>query len=121
MTSSKPCAIPATVNSNTLTIAMSATGISNVTGSEVELSLAPNPNNGRFVLSALWDQAMSGKSVQLEILNAVGQAIYKDALKVQTSKWQRELSLPEATPAGMYILKLNTGNGQITRRFTINR
>ncbi len=118
--SNKPCADPLVVGSNRMKFNVITTGISTISGNEIGLTLAPNPNNGHFTLTAVWEPSMNGKPIQLEVVNALGQLIYTNKTTASTGAWHQDISLQNST-AGIYILKINDGSRQAVQRFMIHQ
>lgn len=86
-------------------------GISEVSG----LMLYPNPNNGKFVLKG---EALTGEVFKLEIINAMGQMVYKDGITMYNGKLYKEIDMP-VVPAGLYMLRLSGDGVTYTTRFSV--
>ncbi len=110
MLSYDPCASPGVVTSNDI-IMGGALRVGNTSAWQGTLSLYPNPNTGRFSVNAAWTGTHNAtERVAIEVLNAVGQSIYHAEVAPGNSvkgEWHYDVSLPETTPAGQYILRLN--------------
>jgi len=85
-----------------------ASVISEVVPAAIEVQLFPNPNNGMFTLSGLVD-ATEGQVV-IEVVNMVGQVIYRTAANVQNGNIEQRIDLGSNVAAGNYILRLRTEN-----------
>jgi hypothetical protein len=70
------------------------------------MQVYPNPNSGSFTLSIFSPRA---ESMQLTLLNALGQMVYAEKLDV-SGMMQRELHL-EHLPKGVYLLNVSNGEG----------
>lgn len=78
-------------------IDIEVTGVDNELANNKGIQLVPNPSNGNFSLICSEDV------VKVEILNAVGQVVYREA---------GSTNLSTGLPAGIYILKAYTENGE---------
>lgn len=102
-----PTAISNIVNVKVLT---SVGSISNVEG----LMLYPNPNNGKLFLSGYAEGDIS-----LEVLNAVGQVIYKDEVKSSKSgKFVHPIQLSQVS-AGVYMLQVESASELSVIKFRV--
>lgn len=70
------------------------------------LQVFPNPNNGSFTIKGMVND---NTQVDIEIVNTLGQVIYRDVATTQNSNLEKQIALPDAVP-GVYYLKLNTFN-----------
>ena len=90
-------------------VAVTVTGTRPATLNGVSLQVYPNPTpDGRLTLELTGPQA---KAAQLEVLNALGQAVQHRSLAPGTS----QLSLAELA-AGVYVLRVQTEQGILTQR-----
>lgn len=99
------CPQPATSGSNEITVRV-ATGIGDVSIAE-NLALYPNPNNGQFLLKG--KLSVTG-TVTVSIVNYIGQLIYSADVIINNGELNHEVSMP-FTPAGVYLLRLNSSEG----------
>ena len=76
----------------------------------------PNHNNVKFIISSANPVA---DDIRYEILNALGQVVYKGMQPAQQSQFFAEIDIPGATP-GIYQLRLHTKNSVHVIRFTVN-
>lgn len=109
------CAINDTTRSNSLVMKVSPTGISNVSFANNNITLYPNPNKGIFNIEA----AVDASDVQFEILNAIGQVVYQEAMSVNSGKLNGKVNL-SGMKQGVYMLRLHTANGGNVIRFVIS-
>lgn len=93
--SNDPCAVPNTDTSNLMVVHLK-TGINEVLRDN-DLVIYPSPNNGKFTISNL-----PPGQIRLEIVNAIGQVVYKEQLKSNGSGH----TITADIPAGVYILNL---------------
>lgn len=110
-----PCA-PDSVVSNKLVIHIN-TGVAQVNTTRGEFNLYPNPNTGDFTVTAT---SLTGKEATLQISNLVGQIIYRENISIINSAINKQISLPAKYPAGIYLLHVQTEEGETVIRFSMN-
>ena len=120
------CASPNTITSVPLKISRPA-GITVVSGNssswQESLLLHPNPNGGRFTVSADWGTVAAGEKVQVEVVNALGQSVFRTEVAVKEAKWHLEIQLKESLANGLYMLRLQrkSDGSNIARQVVIHR
>lgn len=87
-------------------------------GSDLSLSLFPNPNNGSFRLSGKLGVA-TNEQVEVEIVNMLGQVVYSSSFAAKLGVVDSEIKLANDVPAGNYILRVNTEQGNQAFHFVI--
>jgi len=98
--------------SNALTLPL--TGLETVNVSN-QLNIYPNPNNGRFVVSLPFT---GNGPLILDIVNLHGQSVYTTKVAVNS---QSSIDIQtDNMAAGVYLLKLQMADIQITKPFVIN-
>lgn len=110
-----PCA-PDSVISNKLIIHVSS-GVGQVNATHGVFHLYPNPNTGDFTVTA---SELYGKNAVLQISNLVGQIIYSENAAINSGKIDRQITLPAKYPAGVYLLRVKTEDGENLIRFLMN-
>ena len=80
-----------------------------------ELSLFPNPNGGTFTVRL---QGQPADGLQMNLLNVVGQRVFRLEDSFHTGYWQRSLELGQL-PAGVYILEIQAGERRAYRRVVV--
>ena len=121
-----PCASPTSLTSAQVRISDPA-GISTVSsgsgGWQASLLLHPNPNSGRFTISADWGAIAAGEKVQVEVVNALGQVIWSRTPAVTAGTWQLEVKLEESVANGLYLLRVQrqSNGSRAARPFLIQR
>jgi hypothetical protein len=103
------CPNPRTSTSNTIGLHIS-TSIKPV-GENTELQIWPNPNTGSFTLKGYNHHFTSS---HIEILNTLGQVIYKKTLDIYSSKQVIDIG---NMPHGTYTLRVN----HHTYKFTVSK
>jgi hypothetical protein len=101
LSSSYKCPQPITASSNSIVVRI-ATGINDVNAIGT-LSLYPNPNNGKFTLKGVL--SASSQTLQLQIVNTLGQLVYSDAIEAVGNKIDKEINLNNILH-GVYTLKV---------------
>lgn len=115
VTSGNPCAVMQTVNSNMLILKVS-TGIGQVAGGANDLVLYPNPNNGTFTVKG----TINADHAVLEVLNVVGQTVYRQPVTIRNDQLDTQMTLPPAIAAGgTYLLRVRAANSVNVYRFVL--
>lgn len=104
------CPQPNTASSKWIKVKL--TGVVNTDGTS-RLSLFPNPNDGRFVISGILSS-----NVQLNIINALGQTVYHKSLIGYGKAIQEDINLSRFTK-GMYLLQISSDASVDIIKFTI--
>jgi hypothetical protein len=111
MLSYAPCVDPELVTSNII-ILKSNVGVGGVPQVASNLKLFPNPNSGRFTLSASsWDAALVGKQLRLDVINAIGQSVHHVELSPSSTEWKTQIDMGTGLAAGRYMLRLSSVDG----------
>ncbi|MBW7914511.1 MAG: T9SS type A sorting domain-containing protein, partial [Taibaiella sp.] len=79
------------------------------------MTLYPNPNKGTFTLEG---KLLVGNRVNLEIVNAIGQIVFRENLDSTNGVVTKEITISNAV-VGVYLLKINSEGRTETIRFTI--
>lgn len=117
ITSSNTCVMTNTAGSNKLVMRIS-TGIRPVTGTGGELTLYPNPNNGQFTVKGI---NLPDKEAVIEVINTIGQVVYRKTEAVNNGQLQTILNIPENNASGAYLLRVQTHSATDILRFMIAR
>ncbi len=99
------CPQPTTASSNGIRVRVltSVNGIGEIKG----LILYPNPNNGKFVLKG---NVADNAEYNIEIINSLGQVVYKDKVMTVNNSLLKEIKLDVA--GGIYLLRLSYHEGK---------
>ena len=103
-----PCATPNALTSTPLRISDPA-GIPVVGGKgswQESLLLHPNPNSGQFTVSADWGAVAAGEKVWVEVVNALGQVVFRKAVQPAAGRWNLDIQLQESLANGVYQLRV---------------
>ena len=95
-----------------------ATKIGNVGMNETSdinnLSLYPNPNHGSFTVGFTLKESSATK---LELINMLGQQVWGSNMQLQNGEQQIPINL--SLSAGVYVLKITTSTGEITKQVLV--
>ncbi len=114
VTSSYMCPQPPKVTSNIIKVSV-LTGVDDVNGANT-ITLYPNPNNGMFTVKG----SLNNKEAEMAIINAVGQTVYKKNITTKNGEINEEADVRNLA-AGMYLLRIKTGESIQNIRFIIER
>jgi hypothetical protein len=122
------CATPFLVTSTNTLLMKVSTGVGSVTaGSVGEVSLYPNPNTGKFTVMVKGSTPgnVNGKRMMIEIVNGLGQIVYRSGVKPDGRNWSVDVSLEEQIANGVYMLKVGPEDApkdqQAVLRFELSR
>lgn len=111
-----PCTANDTARSNGLIIKVT-TGIGSLTTSSDNISLYPNPNHGIFTIEG--SIAAKDQQAGIEIVNAIGQVVYRSTTPVNNGRLEGTINLPVIP--GLYMLSVHTSDNIDIKRFLIAR
>lgn len=123
MLSYAPCVDPEVVTSNIIAL-KSALGVGGASQVAADISLYPNPNNGRFTLAVKgWDAGLIGTQLRMDLIDALGQAVYHVELNPASTDWKTQIDLGTGIANGRYVLRLSSTDGgyQNNLPFILNR
>jgi PKD repeat protein len=101
------------INVNTVT------GIATVSGDKGQFNLYPNPSNGQFRI-ALSNMPVQSRNVQVEISNILGETVYKTNYAASNNQLTKDISM-QNTPAGLYFVRILTGDKVYTAKMVIGK
>lgn len=81
------------------------------------MRLYPNPNNGKFVVTA---RCKTGDTIKLSIINAAGQVVYREDILPASNKLHHEIEVQQLA-TGIYLLRMATDSGDSVLRFVVER
>ncbi len=114
VTSSYMCPQPAKATSNVIKVQI-LTGINEI-GSDNNISLYPNPNKGSFSIKG----KMANGDVRLEIINALGQIVYRSGVKIYNGELNEQVDAGELA-SGIYSIRISTAGSTRYTRFSIDK
>jgi PKD repeat protein len=91
-------------------------GIATIADATSGLSLYPTPNNGQFRMVL---NNVSDGSADVEIINVLGETMYKGMMQVSNGKLQQDINLQNA-PSGSYFVRVVTAGKVYVGRTAIS-
>jgi len=113
------CANPDSAISNAIRVHIT-TGISNIEAALNTINLYPNPNNGVMSLTGHLE-GLTSNSVQLEILNAIGQLVYTNTVGINNGTLNGTVKIGSNIADGTYLLRIKADGESRVIRFTVQR
>ncbi len=90
------------------------------TAQEDNIRLFPNPNKGQFTLAGTFAAITDGE-VHIEVVNMLGQVIYRNTIQVQNGSFNHPVQLQGNLANGMYLLNLRTDSGTKLFHFMVGQ
>lgn len=94
------------------------TSVPTVLAGDEDLHLNPNPNSGTFTVH-FCRADVEDDDLTLEIVNAVGQVVYKKRPAVMNGCVMEVIELEKGLPGGIYILNVVSGSKKESRRLVL--
>ena len=115
------CRAPDTAVSNIVVLQM-ASGIAQVpTALFNNVTVAPNPNNGTFVLSGQLATRLSEEIVKVEVINTLGQVIHKEDVQLSNHELNLRIDLGDKAHNGLHLIRLSAEGNKQLFKFIANR
>lgn len=108
------CPQPTNAVSNKIVTQIEGVGINEIAGL-TNLTLAPNPNRGQFILSGQFNY---NGMVHISVMNMLGQTIYRTDSEVINNQLHQQIVLPQVA-SGMYLLQLEAEGQRMNRKFRV--
>ena len=103
-----PCAIAVMNHSNVVTLNTSRLGVSAVSASQAQYSIAPNPNTGSFLLDGY---GITGNAdIRFDVLDMAGRSVIQGAVQPINGHVHQQVDLGNIA-SGQYMLRLSDGQG----------
>lgn len=103
---------------NTVSMKVYSVGVVQVNATEMDVKILPNPNKGEFFIKGTLGMA-SDEDVQAELMDMLGQVVYKHTLTTHNGVINEQVSLSSSLANGMYMLNLRTQEGSKTMQVMI--
>jgi hypothetical protein len=87
------------------------TGINQAVTAHDDLAISPNPNHGVFVVGGSLD-IPDDEEVSVQVLNMRGQPVYQSAPFISSGTINRQITLDEGLPGGIYLLRTSSADGE---------
>ncbi len=108
-----------TVTNSAGEIATSVTTVT-VKAQPLQVSMAPNPNNGRFVLKGTTG-SVTDAVVNIDVLNMAGQVVYTTQIVANRGVMNEAVQTDSSLPNGTYIMNVRNGNETQIVHFVIGK
>lgn len=118
VTTSLQCAEIGSVQSNEIKTEVTTVSVDGINSLAQNILVYPNPNKGAFTLKGI---VAYTENIDLTILNAIGQMVYKETISPSGNKLEHQINIGNNLPAGTYIIRLQSNKSAATKRFTITR
>ena len=119
--SNDTCRTPDTAISNII-ILEHASGIAQAPQQLFDnVTIAPNPNNGTFVLKGTLNTKLSENIVTVEVINTVGQLIHKENVELRNQELDLRIELGDKAHNGLHLIRLSAGDSKQLFKFITNR
>ncbi len=92
---------------NSLVINVSSVGVKQTSSVANNVSVAPNPNKGSFVVKGTWNSA-TNEAVTVEVTNMLGQVVYTEKATTNNGILNTQVNLGNNLASGMYLLNLRS-------------
>ena len=120
-----PCASPSSLTSVALRISNPA-GVQALSGAASwteSLLVHPNPSSGRFTVSVDWGLISAGERVQVEVVNSLGQVVWRNTAAAAAGRWSLEVELETGVSNGVYLLRVQrqSDGSQVAKSLLIQR
>jgi PKD repeat protein len=90
-------------------------GIGEITNNPYGLSVYPNPNDGHFTISF---ESTNRSDYRVEIVNAIGQLVFRDDIKDFTGPYKKEMSVVEYGQ-GVYTISLTNSKNETVKKIVV--
>ena len=98
--------------SATYVVRSSNVNVTQVSGTNDNVYVVPNPNKGSFSIKGALGTVTVDQEVTLEMTDMLGQSIYKSKVMTHNGMIDEHVQLGKSIANGMYILSLHTGSEQ---------
>ncbi len=85
------------------------------------LSVVPNPNGGTFTVQGAFAGTTDSKDVKIAVEDMLGKIVYRDAAIIENGGINKEITLGNNIPNGIYLIRISNDKSSKIIRFSINR
>ena len=85
------------------------------------ISLFPDPNRGTFTIKGNLSGKTTGKEVRIEVVDMLGKVVYKDITAVHDNNINKNITLGNNIPNGIYLLRIKNDQVNETIRFSLDK
>ena len=96
----------------------SPAGIATIANATSGLNIYPTPNSGQFKLSL---NGVANGNADVEIINVLGETMYKGTMQVSNGKLQQDINLQNAPNGSYFVRVITAGKVYIGRTVISNR
>lgn len=121
ITTTDSCRTPDSVLSNVIVLSVG------VSVDDVEKALfdnvviAPNPNNGTFMLKGNLSANRSDEHVFVEIMNAVGAVVYRQDVSISNNELNTRIELGDRVSSGLHLVRISAEGKTQVLKFIANK
>ena len=116
-TSSDLCTMPRTITSNAISVVIRVS--TDMVGRSGNVTLVPNPNNGTFTIKG--QLSGNNETASLVVTDMLGQVVYNNTLPVNNGQIDEQVTLSKSVAAGMYLVKLTSGDDHLVFHIVIDK
>lgn len=97
------------------------TGVTHESITVDNLSVTPNPNKGEFTIKGSVTGITTTKQLDLEIVDMLGQVVYKDAVSINNGELNKNIILGNNIANGVYFVRVKNDQVSKVLRFSLDR
>ncbi|MBX7139967.1 MAG: T9SS type A sorting domain-containing protein [Chitinophagales bacterium] len=95
-------------------------GVSSINTNTNQLSVFPNPTDGKFVIELELRDAITGEAT-IEVINLLGQIMQSQKVAMVKGKLQQEIQFSKEEAEGMYLVKVTIGDKIFTAQIDLQK
>lgn len=121
ITTTDSCRTPDTASSNIVVLQVGV-GVEKVEAQLFDdINIAPNPNNGTFVISGTLNNTRKDEMVLVEVVNTVGAVIHREQVQVRNNELKTKIELGDKAHNGLHIVRISAEGKVHVLKFIANR
>ncbi len=120
VTTSLPCAGPATVISSGIMVNVIVTGVQQIAKGKENFTIIPNPNKGEFTIEGMIG-AGSDEPISIIITDMLGQTIYTQSYTARNGEVYDHIILNREIANGMYLVSVTSGTTHTVFHMVLNK
>lgn len=95
-------------------------GVSFINANSNQLSVFPNPTDGKFVIELELSDEIT-REATIEVINLLGQVMQSQKAAIAKGKLQQEIQFSKEEAEGMYLVKVTIGNNVFTAQIDLQQ
>ena len=95
-------------------------GVSSINTNTNQLSVFPNPTDGKFVIELELRDAITGEAT-IEVINLLGQIMQSQKVAMVKGKLQQKIQFSKEEAEGMYLVKVTIGDKIFTAQIDLQK